>query len=566
MKYHEQFDDVESVRRILTEDWICRRNKNWPLVELLDFDNFQTYNRTRSKTGLCAVGGDSKYSYSKVFPSQENAYVKSLYQLFPSLSYILSKYQGKLAVCGGSLTRILTTTPDYYKNSKKHRHFANFDCDIFFYNTTVNEAQTILMDCVATMSSTDEIGTGFKTIVSRNDNVVNVVKFYSFSRNIQEKIKYQFILRIYPTLNSIIGGFDIGCCMVAFDGKKFYATPLGAWSIMKNANIVDTTRRSTSFEHRLVKYEKLGFSIVLPGMKTLERDLNEMNEKLQALKSFMFHNNLIFHDRENINVFANDCIFIGNKLALNDRYVKLSRKWLPIEWREGNPVNSDEILKKYSDYGSFDFSPGCDNPDGKTFTKETIEDIQGKMLRCNNRSSFFTCMEMPADYNDALDGFQMLTDSPIILYDLIRYQNHLTEFLEDNYSMDNRTAIGLMGEFFPEFNKLRKEGENLKSFETKVFDVMSKRMIENAILWKKDMTGLKWRTQNPGTQWTSSINPIMEDPRMFYGERYNRFMIGIPEEIAWTLLLIRRERGTFLYGLPRDLFNYLLDYSCMIWI
>ena len=39
-------------------------------------------------------------------------------------------------------------------------------------------------------------------------------------------LKYQFIHRIYEHIDQILGGFDIGPSMLAYDGAKFYATEL----------------------------------------------------------------------------------------------------------------------------------------------------------------------------------------------------------------------------------------------------------------------------------------------------------------------------------------------------
>jgi len=80
-----------------------------------------------------------------------------------------------------------------------------------------------------------------------------------------ESLKYQFIHRVYPSVESILGGFDLGPAMVAYDGHRILATELGAWSALSKTIIVDISRRSTSFEHRLKKYSNT-CHVLYPGL------------------------------------------------------------------------------------------------------------------------------------------------------------------------------------------------------------------------------------------------------------------------------------------------------------
>lgn len=642
MEYPEYSNDPEGVRKILTHDWICRRRLKWPLVELANFHKFITGTEEPEPILLCQVKTEHGMLQCPDFLNSTK-YVNLLYSLFPSLPQIFQKYQGKIAVCGGSIMRILRVWNFHFQPKGQEVNEINFDCDLFFYNTSSEEAEAILSDCVAFMSSSDgrsensvnprlirkdkEESKEFETVITRNDNVVNVTHFYQVYyddhgqiRTRIEKVVYQFILRIYPTLDSIIGGFDIGCCMTAFDGKRFYATPLGAWSLMKNANIIDTTRRSTSFEYRLCKYFHLGFSIIFPGLETLEPKRNFKKEEIVLqLKQIMFDNGAKldvsdFVDEsvrlEEIIEMRNN-IVLGKGLSVSERYVTMNRNWLPDGWRIKSPIHSsatiissEEILKKYSDYSAFEFFPkfqcSCDQGHDES-TMDQMEYVHGAFLRCNNRTGFFTAIQVSRDRGKASEEFSEFVKNPPIIFDEKDYEKRLEKYIERHLFSDdewsNRSGIILMGEFLIEFTQLRKEmisdidrkmepkkarsqkrmkdfysdktkfnwKSKMEDFRKRVTSIMTERMKTNAEMWKKDLSGLKWRTKNPGTQWTSSINPIMENPRMFYGQYYKRFVIGIPEDICWTLLLIRKEKGSSLYSLPSDLFNHVMNELCFMW-
>lgn len=97
-------------------------------------------------------------------------------------------------------------------------------------------------------------------------------------------VKFQFILRLYPSIAHILGGFDISICQVAYDGSVFYATKLGAWSIARQCVLVDVTRASPSFSHRIEKYRGLA-DIIFVGVKQSAYD-HHVNAFVEALASY----------------------------------------------------------------------------------------------------------------------------------------------------------------------------------------------------------------------------------------------------------------------------------------
>ncbi|PKC72506.1 hypothetical protein RhiirA1_313805, partial [Rhizophagus irregularis] len=76
----------------------------------------------------------------------------------------------------------------------------------------------------------------------------------------------QIILRLYNSPSEILTGFDVDCCCVGFDGKNVWALPRAHQAIIKQCNTVYLTRRSPSYEMRLVKYAERGFEIKVPSL------------------------------------------------------------------------------------------------------------------------------------------------------------------------------------------------------------------------------------------------------------------------------------------------------------
>jgi hypothetical protein len=79
--------------------------------------------------------------------------------------------------------------------------------------------------------------------------------------------KVQVILKKYSTISEILYGFDLGSSQIGYDGKTFYLTILSKFALKTNFNILDTTKRSKTYEHRIDKYIAKGFETLLPFSK-----------------------------------------------------------------------------------------------------------------------------------------------------------------------------------------------------------------------------------------------------------------------------------------------------------
>ena len=86
------------------------------------------------------------------------------------------------------------------------------------------------------------------------------------------------------------------------------------------------------------------------------------------------------------------------------------------------------------------------------------------------------------------------------------------------------------------------------------------------IIESSDLCKVQWITKNPGRQWTASINPIVKDPRDWYGNVYVSFKTGL-HEIETTLRLIfnnKNKSASVWNQIPRDMFNIILQKLAMV--
>jgi hypothetical protein len=78
--------------------------------------------------------------------------------------------------------------------------------------------------------------------------------------------RVQIILRAFPSVSSLLHGFDLPASCVAFDGKTAYTTTFGAYAALRGCNIVVPAYRSTTYERRLEKYAARGYATSFPHM------------------------------------------------------------------------------------------------------------------------------------------------------------------------------------------------------------------------------------------------------------------------------------------------------------
>ncbi|KAF8873915.1 hypothetical protein CPB84DRAFT_1853842 [Gymnopilus junonius] len=76
----------------------------------------------------------------------------------------------------------------------------------------------------------------------------------------------QIVLRLYQSPAEILAGFDVDAACCAYDGERVWVNPRSLTALVRQANTVDMTRRSPSYEIRLAKYAERGFEVYVPSL------------------------------------------------------------------------------------------------------------------------------------------------------------------------------------------------------------------------------------------------------------------------------------------------------------
>jgi hypothetical protein len=578
-----------SLRKILTEDWIYRKRQRWPLVPLEDFKYYFSVvsaNTNPIRDDDAFVVGSIDYRRLSTEDAKRTVMSKltnwnaaeAMSQSFILLKPLFEKYKGKIAVCGGAVLRRLLS-------------LARSDCDIFFYGVSEQEATNILCDCIAIIvSQANQIAREdeprWSIRIQHKLYVTNVILFDSHG----SEETYQFIHRVYPTLDSIIGGFDLGPSMLAFDGEHIFGTPLGAFCVAKQCVIVDTSRRSISFEQRIYKYCTFGFNVIFPGITRKQRETLPSFQQSPANPGARKREGQLFMrliQKMGYDLFLDD---YSNHPSYSDAIYREGRfefGFLKII-SDGHQNKSDRFVRPRPLYATDEDLPRnllfrySDYADLKTvgYTFDNEAKVNGALLRTENLEGVSVSLHYDETVNPTYEeAFRELIDllsEPILEYDLDSYRARLYKYLykreqklgeKKRFNRSLRRETPLFAEFALKVRRLQDDAPDMVvDYVNSVVNFLVNRMKANAKKCQETLVGIKWMTQAVGVQWTSSINPIMKNSRDFYGEYYTPFWIGIPCEVETTLRLFRLRRGNYFYRLPKDVFNLLLSYILRVYI
>lgn len=86
----------------------------------------------------------------------------------------------------------------------------------------------------------------------------------------------QIILRLYKSPAEVLMGFDIDSCCIGYDGTDVWCMERFRRALTKRFNLVNISRRSLTYETRLLKYSKRGFAVAVPDLDKSRVDVGAM--------------------------------------------------------------------------------------------------------------------------------------------------------------------------------------------------------------------------------------------------------------------------------------------------
>ena len=212
--------------------------------------------------------------------------------------------------------------------------FEGSDLDLFIYGLDQEDADQKIYEIIRVveknvLSSSSDL-TINKPLIVHNTNSITIIRGFPH-RNIQ------IVLRLYKSPAEVLLGFDVDSCCVGYDGKDAWSTPRSQRAINKRYNLINTTRRSTTYEYRLWKYSKRGFGVCIPSFDGSKLDVNKILSKSDASGLAK----LILYQCQ-----ALGSVFKGTNRVFNKKEINTTKE-------DGNKQFYNIIEAKKSDYSTF---------------------------------------------------------------------------------------------------------------------------------------------------------------------------------------------------------------------
>jgi len=533
----------EEIALLVRRDYISRKNMDWQTLTIDDIHEIQAKKVEFAKYPLVkrSLGG---YMQLKLSQSVKNM------TYFTEIDYLIKNYP--VVAAGGAVYKSL------YGMSQQT------DIDIFFYgNYDGEQAEKHMINIMYYFENKYEY-----VIFERNQNITNILvgEDPEFKNDIK---KYQFVHRVYPTKISIVGGFDLQCSSIYYDGT-YGTTPLGAWCIAHNINIFLHTRRSASYEYRLIKYfENYGCEILLLNTTYAKLQINLAKANYSVTTNYRWKTFKYVPKLE----FLIDTIYNNEKIELFRRQHLMQDK----------SVNVNDILdEEKSDYGAIRTGyheknnarfAATNRIDLITWSGPSVNSIIKPKLQYKIDKKIVKTNIKKKDIKTLADAAPLL--NYIILYNKQNKQlqnNRIAEYwLQDKFDEICEQVFAYLtnnkqNEMRRAFNKPEIDSNTLllklyDNYKNTIVDKIANNMFEA----QKKSQNVNWIVNNPMRQWTSSINRIITDPKTYFNsDYYTEFKITIDEEIETLLRLFMKHKcGPFRF-INKNILNIIIQYYILI--
>ena len=492
--------DRKLITEILFMDWQQRKAiSKGQSVELLPISLIQNIrdlysNRKLGSDWRMSVADDLLYAVSDRYRhGRHNELctnpIRDLNTMYPDLTMILALFPGEVYCAGGVLFRAVW-------NKRM-----DSDCDLFFVNCTKERIDVILRQVYTILANKY---TKSNVIGIRNQNTTTYCVWNEDqmgdkpefdAENINQGVKYQFIHgRSYPSKEAIVVGFDLGTSALVYDGHEIYGTPLGIFCTALRVNILDPSRRSTSYEARILKYASLRV-----GLISIAATKTELNE---------------YHGTQYRSVPRTHELVKGIHVSVHHDFMALS------------PYGSKSATKD-SDYGKLEAClywlhvsnarlAQSGKYDQMMWTGRSIEEVFDRPRIKIYLGGAFEDYEDPKMYGPEVHE-RGRTCSQKILAAWIgqsrvdEIKSKWPRFAPLHLPFDS------YAHFIPELKEMAQKGANI-----------AQEMARKGVSYIGP-------NDNPGRQYTSSFNPVYSNVRDYYGPKGIVTPIGIPNVVYWLL-------------------------------
>lgn len=334
-------------------------------------------------------------------------------------------------------------------------------------------------------------------------------------------LKMQVVLRVFPSLSALLHGFDLPSSCIAYDGEKTYFSTLGAWSHRTGLNIVNPSYRSTTYEYRLWKYfNHRGFGIVFPLLKRWTCHAGEIIK-------------LPFLDLQCLGVVPGGLLCCGKILG------DMSKNPPPSDY-DGETGGNDTAVNLFTTMGAAKRNSLIYNTyqlHGHSRQHEVMG-VPPSPPHAGNQF-YWSLTSLPKNMMGTIDSLTSLSRGCITLADILPLKtlNTHLDSLEKGRSikMSNLKHIDIIQRVYDLtkteteqltsaiLNQVRTDFQNSDKAYINVHAFLQPHRLRLLKLYeerKKEIIEW-WITIDPSRQYTASLNPVITDPAVWYGNYFS---------------------------------------------
>jgi BTB/POZ domain len=230
---------------------------------------------SKKRTALAAEGDDP--ARPLVCVESIEAFRTNFNREWPNILHRIEQIfvQERVIIAGGSVLRALTASNNIRTGGDLWGGKIS-DIDIFLYAKEPEEANRIskrIWDALAVDNET--------WVVIRSRGVINIHRF----RDDVVDAKVQIVLRLYDSPTEVLVGFDVDCCLCAYDGRNVWLAPRCVSALVSGTNVLNPLHawpNRASYELRLAKYAVRGFAVLVPGIDKRRIDYSSFQKSRLA--------------------------------------------------------------------------------------------------------------------------------------------------------------------------------------------------------------------------------------------------------------------------------------------
>ncbi|KAJ6520371.1 hypothetical protein C8R45DRAFT_58736 [Mycena sanguinolenta] len=174
-----------------------------------------------------------------------------------------------VVAAGGAIMACLQPLPQAINDLKRYvklryeRRYPSADIDLFLWGLSLEETVAKIKQIYEAVR--EAIPPKIELTCVRTRNTVSIHSQYPYR-------PVQIILRQYNSPAQVVAGFDVDSCCCMYDGSRVYANPRAIVAMMRQANTIDPSLCSSSYELRLAKYATRDFEIYYPNLRREDID------------------------------------------------------------------------------------------------------------------------------------------------------------------------------------------------------------------------------------------------------------------------------------------------------